>query len=208
MSNPSVENTKHLRKLLSILSCLVSAAPWAQLNPCMKWQLEVVFHFYNSQAFLAVKYLVFCPCLFLHLLVLHSNPAFYKPRPDRAWEACSKWLTVPDSRYKKASFFPLSLFSFLATKRVISLQCDIWNHAWLLLKITKPPALEELVGHRIQQIEKCWETYSSHTSMFLMKTNHSQSLLLHFPSLWTFQWSRKKANVMVWLLNVVQRPMC
>lgn len=31
------------------LSYLVSLATWAQRNPCTKWQLEVVFHFYNSQ---------------------------------------------------------------------------------------------------------------------------------------------------------------
>lgn len=49
------------------LSCLVSEATLAQVNPCIKWQLEVVFHFYNfqniscSQVFGFVPMFVFAP---------------------------------------------------------------------------------------------------------------------------------------------------
>lgn len=49
------------------LSYLVSAATWAQLNSCIKWQLEVVVHFYNfqniscSQVFGFVPMFVFAP---------------------------------------------------------------------------------------------------------------------------------------------------
>lgn len=92
------------------LSSFISAAPWALLNPCIKWQLEVVFHFYNfqniscSQVFGFMPMFVFAPpCATQQPCLLQAKARQSGRQIPNGWQC-----QVPDIKRHLSS---VSLFS-------------------------------------------------------------------------------------------------